>query len=73
MRRRQFLAATASAVAGTVIGGCRSASRGNGIPWRGAIDRLSAERRCLAPDFFGGSARSVTMVGRLRRSKGNAT
>lgn len=25
----------------------------NGFQWRGAIDRLSATRRCLAPDFLG--------------------
>jgi pimeloyl-ACP methyl ester carboxylesterase len=25
----------------------------NGFQWRGAIDRLSAERRCVAPDFMG--------------------
>src|SRR5512145_1768637 len=25
----------------------------NGFQWRGALDRLSAHRRCLAPDFMG--------------------
>lgn len=25
----------------------------NGFQWRGAIDRLSASRRCIAPDFMG--------------------
>jgi pimeloyl-ACP methyl ester carboxylesterase len=25
----------------------------NGFQWRGAIDRLSGERRCIAPDFLG--------------------
>lgn len=25
----------------------------NGFQWRGAIDRLSAQRRCVAPDFMG--------------------
>jgi len=25
----------------------------NGFQWRGAIDRLSAHRRCIAPDFMG--------------------
>jgi pimeloyl-ACP methyl ester carboxylesterase len=25
----------------------------NGFQWRGAIERLAAERRCLAPDFMG--------------------
>ena len=25
----------------------------NGFQWRGAIDRLSAHRRCIAPDFLG--------------------
>ncbi|MEO7732535.1 MAG: alpha/beta hydrolase [Kofleriaceae bacterium] len=25
----------------------------NGFQWRGAIDRLSGERRCVAPDFMG--------------------
>jgi haloalkane dehalogenase len=25
----------------------------NGFQWRGALDRLSAERRCVAPDFLG--------------------
>lgn len=25
----------------------------NGFQWRGALDRLSSERRCIAPDFLG--------------------
>ena len=25
----------------------------NGFQWRGAIERLSAHRRCIAPDFLG--------------------
>ena len=25
----------------------------NGFQWRGALDRLSAQRRCIAPDFMG--------------------
>src|SRR4051812_28552146 len=25
----------------------------NGFQWRGAIDRLSTSRRCVAPDFMG--------------------
>src|SRR5262249_61445851 len=25
----------------------------NGFQWRGALDRLSAYRRCVAPDFMG--------------------
>src|SRR4051812_39466012 len=25
----------------------------NGFQWRGAMDRLSAHRRCIAPDFMG--------------------
>src|SRR5262245_51357000 len=25
----------------------------NGFPWRGAIERLSGLRRCIAPDFMG--------------------
>ncbi len=38
----------------------------NGFQWRGALDRLSAHRRCLAPDFM---ALGYTQVPTARASR----